>query len=149
MHVRLFHPHPWWHPIGFAVAAVATTAIVISATNNKGEDVKYHYDKGTWYEQQGDVYIVISAPMGAVVPELPDGNEPVQVSGKTYYYYAGDFYSDDSQGYKVAKAPKGATVSSLPEGYKEQETDDGTTYTYNDVKYEAQTDGDTVVYVVI
>ncbi len=39
-------------------------------------------------------------------------------------------------------------MSSLPEEYKEQEPDDGTLYIYNDAKYEAQTDGDEVVYVV-
>jgi len=120
----------------------------VSAANDQGQQTDYYYDRGTWYQKQGDVYIAIAAPIGSVITDLPDGCETVTVSGKDYYYYAGDFYAHDSKGYKVVKAPRGAAVSSLPDGYKEQTDGDVTYDVYNNVKYEAKSSGDDFVYVV-
>ena len=63
---------------------MATTAIVVSAANDQGQQTDYYYDRGTWYQKQGDVYIAIAAPIGSVITDLPDGCETVTVSGKRF-----------------------------------------------------------------
>ncbi len=49
-HPYRYHPYrpfywgPVWHPWGFFVATLATTAIIVSVNN-----AQYHYDQGVWY----------------------------------------------------------------------------------------------------
>ena len=81
VHVRVWRPVRWWHPIGFTLTVLATTAIVVSVTEDSnggdGKDeegkqdnqaqeldgAKYYYDRGTFYKKEGDVYVVIKAPI--------------------------------------------------------------------------------------
>jgi hypothetical protein len=63
----------FWHPVGFFVAVVATTAILVSISNQY-----YYYDQGVYYSQVTDGYTVVSAPVNIVVVEIPDGFESVR-----------------------------------------------------------------------
>jgi hypothetical protein len=163
----VWRPYSWWHPIGFTLTVLATTAIVVAVTEDSkgdgGQDkegkqdnraqeldgAKYYYDRGTFYKKEGDVYVVIKAPVGTVVPTLPEGYETTASRGRSYYYYAGDFYADADDGeYKVVEAPDGATVTQLPERYEEKQKGDTTYYVYNGVWYEPVTSGDDISYVV-
>ena len=63
-----FRPHPmFWHPVGFFMAAMTTTAIVVSLNNRQ-----YHYDQGVYYVPADNGYEAVSAPIGAKIPDLPD-----------------------------------------------------------------------------
>ena len=41
----------------------------------------YYYYGGTFYVLSGNSYVVVEAPIGAVVKELPEGAEEIDVSG--------------------------------------------------------------------
>jgi len=160
VHVRVWHAPAHWHPVGFTLTVLAVTAIVVAITSDdsggsqdEAQPGEYYYDRGTWMKMDGTVYVVIPAPVGAVISELPDGSEETQASGETYYYYAGDFYKGHEDGkYVVVKAPFGAEVSALPEGYEDRnagtEEDPDYYYVCNGVWYEAVSDGEDVLFVV-
>ena len=77
----------WWHPVGFLVATLAVTAIVVSVSNQQ-----YHYDQGVYYVEVDEGYKVVPAPVGAEVTTLPKNSVQVMVDSETYYYYGGAFY---------------------------------------------------------
>ena len=110
---RPFRWGPHWHPWGFFVAVLATTAIVISVSNTQ-----YHYDEGVYYAPTSGGYTVVPAPVGATVPSLPAGSETVVVDGTTYYYYGGTYYQKTNS-YTVVPPTAGAVVEKLPEGGEE------------------------------
>lgn len=72
-HVHHVHHamHPWafrgptirvWHPIGFFVAALATTAIIVSIVDDSGNTSSsgnVYYDQGVYYEKTSDGYKAI------------------------------------------------------------------------------------------
>ncbi|MBC9934842.1 DUF6515 family protein [Chitinophaga qingshengii] len=66
-----------------------------------------YYSGGVYYEsnQNNDGYQVVDPPMGAAVPDLPDGASEVQVNGNSYYELKGTFYqevmTDNGRRFKV------------------------------------------------
>jgi hypothetical protein len=43
-----YRPYYWgpvWHPWGFFVTTLATTAIIVSVTNERGNEEQYHYEE--------------------------------------------------------------------------------------------------------
>ena len=52
----------------------------------------YYYYNGTYYDQRGNDYYVVSPPEGAIVESLPEGYETVVVDGETYYTIDGAQY---------------------------------------------------------
>ena len=148
----MWHPRAFWHPVGFFLVALATTAIIVAIVDDNGNDVhgeEVYYDQGTYYHKSSDGYKVVGAPAGAIVSKLPDDYSTVQIEDNVYYYYAGDYYVDYKDGkYKVVNAPVGASVAYLPDGYETKEIDDKTYFVYNGIWYEAKSSGDDVVYLV-
>ncbi len=126
-HPYFYHPYrpffwgPVWHPWGFFIATLATTAIIVSVNN-----AQYHYDQGVWYEPSNGGYTAISAPVGGSVTNIPSGAETVVVNNTTNYYYGGAYYEKDGKNYKVVAPPAGATVEHLPEGGEEVKIGDQT-----------------------
>lgn len=119
--MRVWHSHAWWHPIGFTLAVLATTAIVVAVTENSdsGGDrdnmdkgAEYFYDRGTFYKKEGDGYVVVKAPIGTVVPSLPEGYEEKQKGDITHYVFNGVWYepvtSGDDVSYVVTTLQDGA-----------------------------------------
>jgi hypothetical protein len=139
-----FRPRPlFWHPVGFFVATMAVTAIIVSANNRQ-----YHYDQGVYYVETDGGYKATSAPIGAKIPDLPDDTQSVVVGGVTYYYYMGVFYKQGSDGYAVIEAPSGAMVSYLPDGNTTKTISGVTYYVYDGVYYQAKmVDGGTAYMV--
>ena len=72
--------------------------------------IKYFYHGGVFYKRGLSGYVVIAAPIGAVVVGLPDGFISVVIGGVTYYYYAGVYYQQDPSGYIVVKTPSRRVV---------------------------------------
>lgn len=115
-----------WYPVGSIFAGIATTAIIVGTINSSNSNVatsspnnestQVYYDKGNFYQQSGNHYRVIDAPMGMVIPEIPEGSTECTVNGVLYNYFAGVFYQKVDDGYQVVKAPVTAIVFDLPPG---------------------------------
>ena len=142
---RPFYWGPVWHPWGFFVATLATTAIIVSIENQK-----YHYDSGVYYVSSSGGYTVVQAPVGATVQTLPKETEKVEVNETTNnYYYGGAFYSKSDEGYTVVPATAGTIVPSLPEGGEEVKIGDVTYVQFGDTYYQPiQVDGKNMYEIV-
>lgn len=142
-HPYFYHPYvpfywgPAWHPWGFFIATLATTAIVVAVA-----DAQYHYDQGVWYSQSNGGYTVVQAPVGGTVTTIPSGAQTVVVNNTTNYYYGGAFYEKDGTTYKVVPPPAGAVVDKLPEGGEEVKIGDQTYVKIGETYYQpVQVDG--------
>jgi len=137
IHPYLYHPyHPYywgenWHPFGYFLGALAVGAFAFTLANQH-----YYYNEGVYYEPYNQGYRVISAPYGAVINNLPDGYENIQVGDQYYYYFGGVFYIDaQGDGFQVVQAPYGAVVSQIPEGALEQNINGQNILVYNNTYY--------------
>ncbi len=146
-----FHPYrpffwgPVWHPWGFFVAALATTAIIVSIENQQ-----YHYDQGVYYTQSSGGYTVVQAPVGATITTLPANSEKVVVNETVNnYYYGGTYYEKSEKGYTVVPPTAGTVVEHLPEGGKEVKIGEITYVKVGDIYYQPiQKDGKDMYEVV-
>ena len=77
----------------------------------------YLYDQGIFWLQQGSSYIVVTAPVGAVVDRLPQGVTRIQSRPGPVWYFFGTFFGEKDGAYEVIKPPAGLTVFYLPDGY--------------------------------
>ncbi len=146
-----YHPYrpyywgPVWHPWGFFVATLATTAIIISVENQQ-----YHYDQGVYYVVSNGGYTVVAAPVGATVTTLPQGSQTVVVNETTNnYYYGGTYFEKSGGGYTVVAPTAGTVVESLPEGGEEVRIGDVTYVKVGETYYQPiQQDGKDMYEVV-
>jgi len=143
-----YHPFFWgpaYHPWGFFIATLATTAIIVSVAN-----AQYHYDQGVFYAPSNGGYTVVQAPVGAVVTTLPTGSQTVVVNETTNnYYYGGTYYEKDPKGYKVVPPTAGTIIDKMPDGGKEVKMGDVTYVKVGDTYYQPiQKDGKDVYEVV-
>jgi biotin carboxyl carrier protein len=143
-----------WHPWGFFVATLATTAIIISIADN---DVPTHYDMASVYfpgadftaiDKQllfaGPAFEINSSRSGPVISRSE--NARLKADG-SYYYDQGVFYLKGDGGYTVVAAPLGAKIKTLPSGYETVTIDDKGTknYYYGGSFFEKISDGYKVV----
>ena len=70
----------------------------------------YFYFSGVFYRHYHDGYIVVGAPIGAVVYDLPIGFIAFTLGAFTYYYVNDTYYlwDDDEEAYVVVRKPDGA-----------------------------------------
>jgi len=70
----------------------------------------YYYDAGIFYRPYNQGYIVVSAPLGAVIRTLPLGFIAFSIGLTTYYALDDDYYvwDDARDGYVVVQKPAGA-----------------------------------------
>lgn len=80
-----------------------STALGIVALSIAG--IEYLYTAGMFYRATQSGYVVVPAPMGAVVPTLPPGHAVVYMSGTPYYYYGNTYYAVAPNGYVVTTPP--------------------------------------------
>jgi hypothetical protein len=161
-HPYYYHPYrpyvwgPRWHPWGFFIATLATTAIIVSIVDNDMEmpgdfDMASNTRSG-WGIYPGESQLVLAGPAYMSYRDYTDYtmnqnyNERLIADGD-YYYDEGVFYLKGSGGYTVVSAPLGAKIKTLPSGYETVSADDGATknYYYGGAFYEKRTDG----YVVV
>jgi hypothetical protein len=154
-HPYFYHPYrpyawgPSYHPWGFFIAAIATTAIIVSVENHQ-----YHYDHGVYYAPSNGGYTVVQAPVGAVITTLPPGYQTVVVSGSggttvDNYYYGGTYYERESNGYRVVPPTAGTIITDMPAGGKEVRMGDVTYVQVGDTYYQpVQQNGQNVYEVV-
>ncbi|HPM42958.1 MAG TPA: DUF6515 family protein, partial [Candidatus Omnitrophota bacterium] len=68
--------------------------------------LEYFYWEGMFYRMMANRYVVVPAPVGAVVTAIPQGPQPVIVDGVPYYNINGVTYMFTPSGYKVVPQPK-------------------------------------------
>lgn len=70
----------------------------------------YFYYSGIFYRPHGTGYIVVTAPVGALVRTLPFGFIAFTIGLSTYYYVNDDYYvwDEDREAYRVVAKPPGA-----------------------------------------
>jgi len=66
----------------------------------------YYYLEGVYYQRQAGRYIVVPAPVGAVVTTIPTGYPPVIIDGVVYYTINGVTYMPTPSGYQVVPQPR-------------------------------------------
>ena len=72
------------------------------------------YSAGMFYRTTSAGYVVVPAPMGAVVPALPPGYTVVYMGGNPYYYYGNAYYAAAPNGYVVTAPPAMAAPIQAP-----------------------------------
>lgn len=150
-----YHPYtpyywgPVWHPWGYFVTTMATTAIIVSIVNDNSKD-EYHYDNGTYYLKTPDGFVAVQAPIGAEVSSLPKEAQEVSITETTNnYYYGGAFYEKNAEGYIVVPATAGTIVPGLPEGGEEVKIGEVTYVQFGDTYYQPiQVDGKNMYEIV-
>jgi len=67
--------------------------------------LEYAYWEGMYYQRAPNGYVVVQAPVGAVVSGVPDGCQQVVVDGTLYYLINGVTYMRTAYGYQVVPMP--------------------------------------------
>jgi hypothetical protein len=88
-------------PVGYVQTSVGTTG--------------YYYYDGVYFRPTTEgTYTVVAPPVGAMVPQLPNGADAIVLGSETYYYGGGAFYLQQLTGFGVVEAPLGITLADLP-----------------------------------
>ncbi len=93
----------------------------------------YFYDDGIYYQRADAGYREVYPPLGAVVPDLPEGAIEIQVGTLTYYYGGGAFYLRRYDGFIIVAAPMGVTVPDPPPGAALVTVNGNVAYQFNGV----------------
>ena len=75
----------------------------------KHDHERFWYDRGEWYRWDGGGWLVVGAPVGAFVADLPPFYTTVWFGGVAYYYADDTYYSwnGDHNQYEVVEPPAG------------------------------------------
>ena len=65
----------------------------------------YFYSGGRFYRHTNGAYVVISAPLGAIVPVLPGGYISFGIGSGRRFYFQGVYYRQVDGGYEVVEKP--------------------------------------------
>ncbi|MXV52035.1 hypothetical protein GS399_13725 [Pedobacter sp. HMF7647] len=99
---RPYYPYHYFGPaIGFRINVLPFGYYPFSYGG-----MPYYYSGGTFYRQNNDNYEVVTAPLGAIIPNLPSKAKQVTIDNQNYYEYNGTFYqpqsgSDGKTEYKI------------------------------------------------
>jgi hypothetical protein len=97
----------------------------------------YYYDDGIYYQAANGGYDEVYPPVGAGVPQLPDGAIEIDGNGQTYYYAGGAFYVQQPDGtFVTVPPPIGVVVPELPPGAAPVTLNGTVAYQFNGVYYE-------------
>jgi hypothetical protein len=68
-----------------------------------GNDLYYYYGGAFYTPADGGGYQVTVPPVGAVVPQLPEGSQSIVINGQQYFEFSGVYYTQtvDEKGKKV------------------------------------------------
>ena len=113
----------------------------------RGSD--YYYSDGVFYHRGPSGYVVVVAPVGAVVATRPKGYVTIPVTDNYYYYYNGAYYVVTKDGCAVVEPPVGITVPYLPKGSTTVYISGNRHYAYGGVHYRPYSHRGRVVYRVV
>lgn len=69
---------------------------------------RYYYFGGTFYDYYNGGYIIVNAPLGALVPALPGGYVSFVIGPTRYFYFGGTYYVRSGPQYEVVEPPSRA-----------------------------------------
>ena len=99
--------------------------------------VPYDYSDGIYYQPADGGYQEVYPPVGAAIPQAPDGAIEIDAGGQAYYYAGGAFYVQRPDGtYAIAPTPMGVVVPELPPGAIQVSVKGAAAYQFNGVYYE-------------
>ncbi|HXP63379.1 MAG TPA: DUF6515 family protein [Dongiaceae bacterium] len=129
-----FHHRRHWDGFAFgrrwAVLPVGCVALQIGGA-------PYYYDDGVYYQPADGGYQEVYPPLGAAVPQPPDGAIAIDAGGQTYYYAGGAFYVQQPDGtFAIAPTPIGVVVPELPPGAIQVSVSGTIAYQFNGIYYE-------------
>ena len=76
----------------------------------------YYYHRGAFYRKRPKGFVVVAAPVGAIISAPSVGFSTVIVHGSLYYLYGGVYYRKVSAGFMVVEAPRPVMVAdNLPQ----------------------------------
>jgi hypothetical protein len=123
----------FWH--GFAFHA-RVHALPVGCFSLVVGGFPYYYYDGVYYQQADNDYQEVYPPVGAAVPELPDGAIEIDMGDQAYFYAGGAFYiQQDDSGYVLVAPPMGIMVPELPPGATQVSVDGGLAYQFNGIFY--------------
>jgi len=116
-HQHIYYRSPWYsthyiapihyhyHPIGYHVRVLPQSYVRIVVSG-----FPYFYYGGVFYRSFDGGYVVVSAPLGAVVHTLPVGFIAFSLGVSTFYYVNNTYYVWDEprEAYLVVEKPDGA-----------------------------------------
>ena len=116
-HQHIYYRSPWYntyyiapihyhyHPLGYHVRVLPQPYVRIVVSG-----LPYFYFGGVFYRSFDNGYVVVSAPIGAVVHTLPVGFIAFSVGVSTFYYVNDTYYVWDEprEAYLVVEKPEGA-----------------------------------------
>ena len=113
-------------------------------------NASYFYDgDGIYYQPQSDGdYVVVQAPVGAIVPYLPSGIVTIPVGPTNYYYLDGVFYVQQDSGYAVVNPPPGIVVPQAPSDADQVVINGTVVYQYNGFNYAPSIQDGVTVYTL-
>ena len=68
---------------------------------------RYYYDAGIFYRGDQGHYVVVQAPVGAIVYSAPPSYERVEIDGVLYLRYGDVYYRPAGHGYEVVRIENG------------------------------------------
>jgi len=99
--------------------------------------VPYYYCDGIYYQPADGGYQEVYPPVGAAVPQPPEGAIEIVAGGQTYYYAGGAFYLQQPDGTcAIAPTPLGVVVPELPPGAIQVSVKGSVAYQFNGIYYE-------------
>ncbi len=101
------HFRPHGHSMDMLPFAAATLFIA---------GASYYYWQGEFYRRERERYVVVAAPVGAIVNTIPEGYQPIIIDGTTYYIINGVTYMYTPHGYQVVPQPKTIIVQNTNAG---------------------------------
>ncbi|MCI0506313.1 MAG: DUF6515 family protein [Gammaproteobacteria bacterium] len=115
-HQHIYYRTPWYntryiapihyhyHPVGYHMHVLPKTHVRIIVSGNP-----YFFFGGVFYQSFNNGYVVVSAPIGALVHTLPVGFIAFSLGLSTYYFVNDTYYIWDEprQAYAVVEKPAG------------------------------------------
>jgi hypothetical protein len=103
---RYHHDH-YYPARGFVAATLPVGAISVGWHGGN-----YFFHGGVWWRPYGGRYIVVTPPVGILLPVLPTDYVTLWIGGAPYYYANGVYYTQVvGQGYEVVAPPPGADTA--------------------------------------
>lgn len=128
------HRQHFWHDFAFgrhfAVLPVGFLTLQIGGA-------PYCYYDGIFYQPVDGGYQEVYPPVGAAVPQPPDGAIEIDAGGLAYYYAGGAFYVQQPDGaFAIAPTPMGVAVPELPPGAVQVSVSGTPAYQFNGIYYQ-------------
>ena len=108
------------------------------------------YAGGVYYQPvPAGGYVVVGAPVGAVVATIPPGAVDVNLGTTSYYYLNGAYYVQQGTAFNVVPPPIGIMVPTLPPGAPATTSNGQTYFKFQGIYYQPVIIGGKTRYMTV